>query len=250
MKDETKADDMSELVRILSHDLQNQLTVVKLSIALVTSKVAQDAEIMPLLARIDKAADEQVKIIQHIRKMRAIAEGKDELQLSHVSVAETFEQTERTFCIALEKKNIRLVKHPGVDQAYVIADESSFQHQVFNNLISNAIKFSFENSEIQVTVFEDHAVDGEFLVITVSDNGVGMDAAHAAEIFRPNRSTSTKGTSGEIGTGFGIPLVKSYIERFGGSITIKSIPQSDDPINHGTKVLIRLKSAKAHLRAA
>jgi signal transduction histidine kinase len=250
MKDETKADEMSELVRILSHDLQNQLTVVKLSLELAATTIKNGGDAMPFLERIEKASDEQVKIIHHIRKMRSIAEGKEHLSLAPVSLSTTFEQAEQTFQNILEKKKIRLVKDLNVDFARVIADESSFQHQVFNNLISNAIKFSFENSEIHVSVYHDHSVEGEFVIVTVSDKGVGMDEKRVAEIFRPNHSTSTKGTSGEIGTGFGMPLVKSYIERFGGSIGIKSVPKSENASNHGTKVILRLKSAKALQHAA
>jgi signal transduction histidine kinase len=245
MQDETKVDEMSEMVRILSHDLQNQLTVVKMSLELAPSVMARGGDVSKILNRIEKATEAQISIIQHIRKMRAIAEGKEAMNLTSVSLLGAFEQAEQTFASVLEKKNLRLVKLGGIDHSNIVADESSFHHQVFNNLISNAIKFSFEGSTIEVSAYQDHSVDGDYVIVTVRDHGIGIDARRAAEIFQPNRATSTKGTAGEVGTGFGMPVVKSYIERFGGSISVNSKPKEAHTGDHGTTIIMRLKSASS-----
>ena len=65
-----------------------------------------------------------------------------------------------------------------------------------------------------------------FLIVHIADNGVGMESLQLKNLFMLNQTLSTKGTSGETGTGLGLVLCKEFIERNGGEIWAESEPSS------------------------
>ena len=106
----------------------------------------------------------------------------------------------------------------------------SLSNNVLANLISNAIKFSQPGGEIQLSIKD----EGDRTHLIVRDHGVGMPEKVKVDLFRPDKSTSRPGTSGERGTGFGMPLVKSYLALYGASIDVDSKDISNHPDDHGT----------------
>lgn len=93
---------------------------------------------------------------------------------------------------------------------------------------------------IKVSTATEHNGIIEFYV---EDHGIGMPEAHLENIFNLSKSISRTGTNGEEGTGFGMSLIKSFVESYGGSITIESRDIQQIPQNHGTKVTIRFKKS-------
>jgi len=89
---------------------------------------------------------------------------------------------------------------------------------VLRNLISNAIKFTNRGGEIIV------AADkmGEEIIVSVSDNGIGISHERLEKIFRIDENNSTPGTNKEKGTGLGLILCKEFIEKHGGKIWVES----------------------------
>jgi signal transduction histidine kinase len=62
-------------------------------------------------------------------------------------------------------------------------------------------------------------------------------------LFRADKQTSRPGTSGERGTGYGMPLVQSYVQKFGGDVSVQSVTEAESPERQGTRVTISLKKA-------
>ena len=120
-------------------------------------------------------------------------------------------------------------------------DPTSLEHQVINNLISNAIKFSFVGGEIIVTV----AGNNGSITSCVRDYGTGMPDDVLHKIFDTREPTTRVGTANEKGTGFAMPVVHSYIELYGGKISVKSWPRATHPKNSGTEIVISFRSASA-----
>ena len=89
---------------------------------------------------------------------------------------------------------------------------------ILRNLISNAIKFTNPGGSIVVTA--DQFEQG--LQITISDNGIGMQADALDKLFRLEESYSNKGTQNEQGTGLGLILCKEFVEKHGGRIWAES----------------------------
>ncbi len=91
---------------------------------------------------------------------------------------------------------------------------------VVRNLISNAIKFSFIESEI---IIESKVVDNG-ICISVKDQGVGITQDNIDNLFKLETQNRTKGTSGETGTGLGLLICKEYIEKNDGTFIVESKP--------------------------
>lgn len=89
---------------------------------------------------------------------------------------------------------------------------------ILRNLISNAIKFTCEGGEVVISAKQ----KTDELLITVSDNGVGMSRDAIEKLFRIDQNLTTLGTSKEKGTGLGLILCKEFIEKHGGKIWVDS----------------------------
>ncbi len=99
----------------------------------------------------------------------------------------------------------------------VFADKAMID-TLLRNLISNAIKFTNPGGTIIVSAEQKQ----DEVMVTVSDNGVGINADAMGKLFRIEESYSTKGTQNEQGTGLGLILCKEFIEKHGGKIWAES----------------------------
>ncbi|GEM_PF-1209899 len=100
---------------------------------------------------------------------------------------------------------------------------------IIRNLLMNAIKFSYEGSEIKVTL-KDCEMNDICYVLSIQDQGVGMQEEMIAKILSDGISSTTAGTKGEKGSGLGLLLCKEYIEKMGGRFFIES------KLNEGTTI--------------
>ncbi len=116
----------------------------------------------------------------------------------------------------LLKKNIVIEVQCDLNER-VYADESLL-NTILRNLLTNAIKFSYANSKIQVTAIESE----EFIEISITDFGVGIEENSIDKIFRIDSKFSKPGTEKEKGTGLGLILCKEFIDMHNGFIQVKS----------------------------
>ncbi len=89
---------------------------------------------------------------------------------------------------------------------------------ILRNLVSNAIKFTRLNGRILISAKNEN----NSTVVSVEDNGIGMEPEIAAELFDLTKKFSTRGTAGEHGTGIGLLLCKDFVERHRGRIWVSS----------------------------
>lgn len=89
---------------------------------------------------------------------------------------------------------------------------------VLNNLISNALKFSYTDSQITLKT----TPRGNYIDISIADSGVGMPKEKLDDLFEITKSKSTQGTENENGTGLGLVICKEFIEKNKGTITVES----------------------------
>jgi K+-sensing histidine kinase KdpD len=112
----------------------------------------------------------------------------------------------------------------------ISADENALVEHVFANIISNAIKFSYENGEIEIDVKEnDNTVEIEF-----RDHGVGINPSRSEK----SRFISTPGTQGEEGTGFGLIVMGYFLRKF--KADLKIVPHTSQG-SRGTSFIVILK---------
>lgn len=228
------------LLRLVVHDSATPLTIITNA----AKKLETSPEPKKQIEKINNASALLNTLINQVRNLSSINSGKLNVELSEVSPIEFINKVEFMFSEKLKEKNIILEKEIfKSSHSCFLGDETIFLHQVMGNLISNAIKFSNENSKILIRVDE----QDEFFQFSVKDHGIGIAEDKLPLIFDPNSRTSTLGTKGEKGTGFGLPLVKTFTTAMGGTLDITSSTNGND---HGTTFTIKMPKPKKEIKAA
>lgn len=205
------------LVRVLCHDISNPLTTVRNRIKLIDS-INSDTIVAQKLEKLESPLNSIQGIIDQIKNWEAIESGKLEVNLERICVGDVITETLELFEERIIEKKLRLDIQIPEQEIYVFAEKACLQSQILSNIISNAIKFSHQGDIISIYLAD---VAGHAKV-TISDQGIGIPQDILTHIFDPSIKTSRPGTLGERGTGFGMPIVKAYIEKFGGKIDIRS----------------------------
>lgn len=221
------------LLRVLCHDLVNPIFAAHSLLDLKQSlgKPVDDTTLKSVIGCCQSALD----IVTHVREEHSLVKTNKQFKSETVDLAEAFEEASSTLSERLSKKNL-VLKIDSQDGLQLEIKRVVLVHNILNNLLTNAIKFSNEGSAIEITASKDSAA--EFCVINVRDYGIGMPPEILKNVFRESAKTSRKGTDNEAGTGFGMPLVKRYVEKSGGAISIDSVETSKEtsPSEQGTTV--------------
>jgi len=210
---------LKNLIRVLCHDSINLLNVALVqSDTFKNPKSYKKEESILAWEKVNMATKDQIELLSHIREMDALDSGKRVFDLGPVDINSIIEKSIIIFEDALCKKNISIKLDLDSLNPMIHAEKVSVANNVINNLISNAIKFSFSGDEIVIRTYEK---DGH-IVFSIKDTGVGMSKELIGRIFNPSEKTTRKGTSNESGTGFGMPLVKSTVDAYNAQIHIES----------------------------
>lgn len=230
---------MSMFVRVLTHDLSNYITTIDSSLMILTRPNTSEEVRQRLLDKSRKAILQQKEVLESIKELKAVEDGKAQLRLEVVDVNQLLSDLAATFETRLAAKNLHL-EIPDSPALKVWADRKTLFHSVICNLVSNAIKFSHDAGTIKVAA---EASSSGGVVIKISDSGIGMPADLVAKIFNDGEQTSRLGTGGEKGTGFGLPICKAYMTLYEGSISVTSIEKGKSETDHGTTFCLEFKQA-------
>ncbi|MGE5457647.1 MAG: sensor histidine kinase, partial [Methanococcaceae archaeon] len=105
------------------------------------------------------------------------------------------------------------------ESIYVVADKNML-NLIVRNLLTNAIKFSYLNSTIKITVY----IQDKFCFVSIKDSGIGISDEDLKNLFKIDVKVSRNGTSNEQGSGLGLVLCKEFIEINGGNLLVESQP--------------------------
>lgn len=224
-----------KLLRVVVHDISNALQ------ALIFQNnrliVSSSPEVAHVAARMMKNIDSISDITQHVKDMERSQSKK--IKLSPVDIQECLDEVRDLFADRYAKKNIRLdIINKVPPHIQINVDRVTFIHSVVSNIVSNALKFSHPGSEVIITA---HEHQGK-VYFNVQDYGIGMSEKMLSTLFDHDITLTLPGTSGERGSGLGMPLVKSYTEIFGGKVTASSVT-SEHP---GTKITVALPAIESN----
>ena len=116
--------------------------------------------------------------------------------------------------IQAHEKSITLNYNNSISDEVLVQADSNTLITVFRNILSNAIKFTPDNGNINISAEE----DDRFVTVSISDSGVGIPEDKLSTIFDVDRNYSSKGTNQELGTGLGLILCREFVEKNGGTI--------------------------------
>jgi Signal transduction histidine kinase len=229
------------LLSMISHDIANAVFIIQVnSQMLLSAGEPGREELKHRMAGIITGAKNIREIIESVRMLRAIEEGRAALKLEKVRLEQMLDDVRPLVADRLKHKDISLfVQQPGAEPCTLLVEPRMFCNHVISNLLTNAIKFSRPGSSIVISA---ETKDGHSMV-SVVDKGIGIPRSLVEQLFQPGEKTSRKGTINEPGTGLGLLVVKSFVELFGGTIELSSRCEDEFPDDHGTTVSLHVKSA-------
>lgn len=220
-----------QLLRVLSHDISNPLSVIEMAATLTDISDIENQELHEAMAMITGSVKQAMDIINLNRDMLAFQERKKELKLEPVLVQECVNNMLQVVQSRLNDKDLAL-DISVEEELKVVVEPVSFLNSVLNNIMTNAVKFSFPHSTILLTA----KGQGDKCHIAIKDSGIGMPEELVEKLFHAHEKTSRKGTFDEVGTGFGMPIMKHFVELYGGAVEVESIEGKEDRRIHGTTV--------------
>ncbi len=207
-----------DLIYMLSHDLKNFAGNPQGLAQLIISENPSES-VKNMAELICESTDLQFRYIENFIKL--LKEQDDVAKVNQEAKTISFSNILPFINEQLEQrlldKNIRLDLAIECSEAKLKIDEGLLI-QVLVNLISNAIKFSYFESEIKARIFSENSK----LIITVKDHGIGFDKNQIEELFKKFTKMSRLGTASEGSTGIGLYLCKKIIERNKGQLTASS----------------------------
>jgi len=224
------------MLSMLTHDLSSPLAVSLVSLDLLEQEALPEDQKM-LVTRIRSGMTSAVELLERAQTFISAQSGKVKFRTEKIELLEIFPAVSGMVSERARAKEIALV---WTRRPLQVSGDPFFLKNVLFNLLTNAIKFSGPGDTVEMRA--ERNGDG-FATIQIIDTGEGIPAELMQDLFKIDVKTSRPGTNGEKGTGLGLPLVKFYIEKMGGTMSIESQEKTGASGLHGTQVTLRLKLA-------
>lgn len=223
------------LIRTISHDLANPLTVIGAYIEMLHSGKVKEEDSEKIWNRLKSNTQSALDMIGRIRNAILTRTQASLVAVQDVSVDICMKRVLELFETRLKEKNLKVVYKNKVDPSTLIkAEENALTEHIFANVLSNAIKFSYPGSDIHIVVTS----QDEHIKVEIKDQGTGIQDTR----LEKRLLMSTEGTNGETGTGFGLMVMGYFLRQFGATIEMAS--KTDGP-QRGTAVAIKLKKSQS-----
>lgn len=223
-----------EFMATVSHELRTPLNSILGWARLLKDGTLDHSQSEKAVATIIKNSETQNRLIEDLLDVARLISGKLELAKDEIAIVDVISDSIETARPAAQAKHIRIdFNQAGIGDGCIVLGDGGRLRQVFSNLLTNAIKFSFDGGNIFVRTFAD---DGE-CVTEVIDEGVGISGEFLPLVFeRFRQDVNSPGRNG--GLGLGLAIVRNLVEMHGGSVSVES-----DGQNKGSKFTVRLPLA-------
>jgi signal transduction histidine kinase len=218
MKETEKA--KNEFIRMATHELQSPVTNIKNYVLELKEMLSQklSKEEKEFLEVVEVSAKNLSELMADILQVSRIEQGSLDFAPQILDVTKETEEIVKNFEIQAKQKNLKLISEKPKEKILILANPYRFK-EVINNLLTNAIKYTFEG-EIKVEIKVDFSKKRCY--ISVEDTGIGISAENQRRIFEKFFREKRKETSGIPGTGLGLWLIKEIMRRSGGDIFFES----------------------------
>lgn len=205
---------------IIAHDLRGPFNSIIGFLDLLRYQYEDfnDSERKNYLRLIDDNANQTLKLLINLLEWAKSQTGKISFQPTTHKFLPIIKNVEETLYSSLNLKSVKL-QYNIADQLEIFAD-SNMLTTIIQNLISNAIKYSYPGGTI--TIMAELKNDQVEVEVVVSDTGTGMSDETKNRLFRIDNQISIPGTNNEKGSGFGLILCKDFIEKHKGRIWVES----------------------------
>ncbi len=202
---------------VVSHELRSPLNAILGWSKILLTKEVDKETTRNALETIEKSARSQAKLIEDLLDSARVASGKLKMEFRSINICEIIKTVCNLQKSIADAKKINLEFSSDKDNIQVFGDAARLQ-QVFNNLLSNALKFTKEGNTIQVVV----KTGDEIVQVFVKDNGQGISAETLPTIFNQFRQGDESTTRDSSGLGLGLSIVKILVEKHQGKVQVES----------------------------
>jgi len=216
----TLDDEKNKFIGMVSHDLRNPIGGIYSLSSLLLDNYNKNlnSDVLEIVNLIKATSNSSLSTLENLLDVSKIESGKLELKLKSQDYLYFVKHQIIFNQILAKNKNINIVFDCKFDSIIAVFD-SHYLSGVIDNLLSNAIKYSFNDSEIKVTV---SIIENDQLLTEVTNSGKSIPEIEQKKLFNYFQTTSTRPTGGEKSTGLGLAIAKRIITMHHGEIGLKS----------------------------
>ena len=206
-----------KMYSVIAHDLRSPMASIRMVLNLVAATVSPDIvgeEIYSLIDKANKESEDVHDLLDNLLKWTKSQTGRLNVVLQDLDLNDIIPGVVDIFELIAANKKIKL-SYTGAST--IVRADNDMLKTVVRNFISNAIKFSPEDSTIEISITS----DADFAKISVRDHGVGIAADRIDSIF--HKGETTYGTGGEEGSGLGLQLCQDFARKNGGDVMVESV---------------------------
>ncbi len=208
-----------KMYSVIAHDLRSPMASIRMVLNLVVSALSPDAvgqELFDLLDKANRESEECHDLLDNLLKWTKSQTGRLSVVLQDLDLNDIIPGVVDIFEMIAATKKIKL-NYTGTPTPLLVRADNDMMKTVIRNFLSNAIKFSPENSTIDILM----SVEGDFAKVSVRDHGVGIAPERLGSIF--HKGETTYGTGGEEGSGLGLQLCADFSRKIGGDVMVESV---------------------------
>ena len=208
-----------KMYSVIAHDLRSPMASIRMVLNLVVAAASPETvgeELYTLLDQANRESEEVHDLLDNLLKWTKSQTGRLTVVKQELNLNDIIPGVVEIFDVIAQTKRIKLDYQPLDGDVKVIADNDMLK-TIVRNFLSNAIKFSPEDSTIEIILKE----EGDFAKVSVCDHGVGIAADRLGSIF--HKGETTYGTDGEEGSGLGLQLCQDFARKNDGDCTVESI---------------------------
>lgn len=207
----------------MSHDIRTPMNAIVGFSGLLEKSIHNEKKSLDYIKKIRVSSDILLTIINQVLEMARIESGKITLSSESVNIREMVEAMNTVFESSLTKKSLEYQCSLNVVHDQILCDKTKME-EIILNVVSNSIKYTNPHGKITVSIDELDSEDeknADYKVV-VEDNGIGMSQDYLPHIFEEFSREHTSTETRVAGTGLGLPIVKSLVDRMGGTIEVES----------------------------
>jgi len=208
-----------KMYSVIAHDLRSPMASIRMVLNLVVASVSPETvgqELYELLDKANRESEDVHDLLDNLLKWTKSQTGRLSVVLQDLDLNDIIPGVVEIFEIIAQTKHITLNLQKS-DTPLVVNADNDMLKTVVRNFLSNAIKFSPENSSIDITM----GVENDMAKVSVRDHGVGIAPDRIDSIF--HKGETTYGTGGEEGSGLGLQLCQDFARKNGGDCTVESV---------------------------
>jgi PAS domain S-box-containing protein len=225
-------------ISIISHDLRTPFSsILGFTDLLLSDSDLTEVEKKQYIEFIKESSKSMLSLVNSLLDWTRLQTGRIRFEPEKIEAYKIIDSSLNALSGVAFQKKIEIISD--ISKDIVIFIDKDLMLQVFNNLISNAIKFTPQHGTITISVKPSERM--RFIEFSIKDTGIGIKPDDIKKLFKVDTKFTSEGTEGEKGTGLGLSLVKEIIDKHGGKVWVES------ELGKGSEFKFTLPTASANI---